>query len=183
MLYGGKVVLLRLRANLIPISSDVTMRLVMSMSYDGSRPPALTCFASNRTWGVDIPCGEVPIKTVNGMPQVPADLMEYLEAYADADQGVQEQMLNTSAQGLVSNFWEDVYRKKQKTTTTRLTTLYGHLLQFYPESKWLAVMAVCIYEDYKLYFSAQEQDRRTDQCLFGIGAKIKNRAMNLSANQ
>jgi len=183
-IYGGRIVMLRAQATLLQVNPDITLRVLLSMSYDGTRPPSINCFAGNRTWGFDIPCGNVPVKVVGGMPQVCADLMEHLEAIADETQTKIERAANVGPTQNLDEFWRGVYGKRQLTTVRRLHVVYERLLEYYEPSNWLAAMAVCVYEDYKLYFSAQEQDRRADQCLFGIGAKIKQRALNLaSGNQ
>lgn len=180
-LYGGKIVAIRTNYALREITDDTIARVVFSMSYDSSRKKSALVFATNRVLGVEIPSGEIRMQSPESWE---ANVRPTLDACIDCAQATHDiathSIPNPDGTQLGEYFCR-VYQRRPGITTKRCGIIYDHLRNYYDPSFWLAMLAVCVLEDYKVYFSPQEQDRRTDQCLFGIGAKIKTRALGLAA--
>lgn len=179
-LHGGKIVILRATSNRGLVDLDTPARLVLSVHHNGQRAPAIKIFASNRTLGIDYPIGSVGVGS-NRSPKIPEDIDADIYAAIDCASTLVELARGIPVTGddVLKRYFLKVYNRPDSTTIRRLFDIYRHLLPFYDASFWLAFITICVYEDYKVYHSPAEQDRRAEHSLFGLGAQIKHRALGL----
>ena len=178
VIYGGQKAVLRCVAPFEPVG-DTELKLVIAfvVGHLGANTTAFHVFARNATLGFDIPLGH-NAWTVGGSDGI----MIFARDRRDA---LVSKMINTETYPArndtgINDYFSTVYLSSS-VRVKRVRHIYDHLLQFYSPGIQTAFQAVCVHEDYKVYHAAKEQDRRVDEALFGLGAKVKMRALNLMA--